>query len=126
MRLSTDNTSPRQYFVLTEAGKPVFVSEDAPIGKDEDALSSTMSLVQALMSIFIDEGDKLRCINAGRMRITFLQRSPLYLVCVSNWGEPESVVSPCQLAIFFQIRWLSSALAQEDAPASGIPPFTDS
>lgn len=49
--------------------------------------------MQALISVFIDDGDKLRCINAGRTRITFLLRSPLYYACVSSWGEPESVVS---------------------------------
>lgn len=52
-----------------------------------------MGIVQALLSVFLDDGDKLRCINAGRLRITFLLRSPLYYVCASSWGEPESVVS---------------------------------
>ncbi len=49
--------------------------------------------MQALISVFIDDHDKLRCINAGNTRIVFLQRSPLYYACVSSWGEPESVVS---------------------------------
>lgn len=80
---------PREYFVLTDAGKPVFSSrhEDG----DSDTLSSTMGLVQALLSVFIDDGDKLRSINSGELRITFLLRSPLYYVCASTWGEPESV-----------------------------------
>ncbi|KAF9071187.1 trafficking protein Mon1-domain-containing protein [Rhodocollybia butyracea] len=47
--------------------------------------------MQALISVFIDDGDKLKSINAGRTRITFLQRQPLYYACVSSWGEPESV-----------------------------------
>ncbi|KAK0187930.1 vacuolar fusion protein MON1 [Armillaria mellea] len=47
--------------------------------------------MQALISVFIDDHDKLRCINAGNTRIVFLQRSPLYYACVSSWGEPESV-----------------------------------
>ncbi|KAG2155928.1 vacuolar fusion protein MON1 [Suillus bovinus] len=50
-----------------------------------------MGIVQALLSVFLDDGDKLRCINAGKLRITFLLRSPLYYVCASSWGEPESV-----------------------------------
>lgn len=49
--------------------------------------------MQALVSVFLDSSDKLRCVNAGRTRITFLLRQPLYYVCVSGWGEPESVVS---------------------------------
>ena len=52
-----------------------------------------MGLVQALVSVFIDDNDKLRSINAGELRITFLLRSPLYYVCASTWGEPESIVS---------------------------------
>lgn len=50
-------------------------------------------VIQALVSIFLDDGDKLRSINAGSTRIVFLLRPPLYYVCVSSWGEPESVVS---------------------------------
>lgn len=86
-----DPSQPRQYFVLTDAGKPVFAS--SPLADSQDALSSTAGLMQALISVFLDDGDKLRCINAGRTRISFLLRSPLYYVCVSAWGEPESVVS---------------------------------
>ncbi|KAI6114397.1 DUF254-domain-containing protein [Pisolithus sp. B1] len=80
---------PREYFVLTDAGKPVFSSRHDD--GDSDTLSSTMGLVQALLSVFIDDGDKLRSINSGELRITFLLRSPLYYVCASTWGEPESV-----------------------------------
>ncbi|EGO23921.1 hypothetical protein SERLADRAFT_470414 [Serpula lacrymans var. lacrymans S7.9] len=50
-----------------------------------------MGIIQALISVFLDDSDKLRCINAGKLRITFLLRSPLYYVCASSWGEPESV-----------------------------------
>ncbi|KAL0961249.1 hypothetical protein HGRIS_006211 [Hohenbuehelia grisea] len=81
--------TPRQYFVLTDAGKPVFVSRSDEY--DNDTLTSTIGIMQALISVFIDENDKLRCINTRSSRITFLVRSPLYYVCYSAWGEPESV-----------------------------------
>ncbi|KAI0801948.1 DUF254-domain-containing protein [Irpex lacteus] len=81
--------SPRQYFVLTDAGKPVFISRQSD--EDSSNFTSLIGLMQALISVFIDSGDKIRCVNAGRTRITFLLRSPLYYVCVSDWGEPESV-----------------------------------
>lgn len=51
-----------------------------------------MGITQAIISVFLDDDDKIRCINAGNTRITFLLRSPLYYVCASSWGEPESVV----------------------------------
>lgn len=88
---SSDPIEPRQYFVLTDAGKPVFAS--SPLANDYDNLASTAGLMQALLSVFIDDGDKLRFINAGKTRISFLLRTPLYYCCVSKWGEPESVVS---------------------------------
>ncbi|KAK7048518.1 trafficking protein Mon1-domain-containing protein [Favolaschia claudopus] len=80
---------PREYFILTDAGKPVFTSR--PGGEDSDNLTSTIGIMQALISVFIDDGDKIRCINAGSTRITFALRPPLYYVCASSWGEPESV-----------------------------------
>ncbi|KAJ7133021.1 trafficking protein Mon1-domain-containing protein [Mycena filopes] len=80
---------PREYFILTDAGKPVFTSR--PGGEDSENMTSTIGIMQALISVFIDDGDKIRCINAGSTRITFVLRSPLYYVCASSWGEPESV-----------------------------------
>jgi hypothetical protein len=59
---------------------------------DSDDIASMIAVMQALISVFLDEHDKLRTINAGKTRITFLTRPPLYYVCVSSWGEPESVV----------------------------------
>ncbi|KAG6878090.1 hypothetical protein C0993_012417 [Termitomyces sp. T159_Od127] len=81
--------TPRQYFVLTDAGKPVFVSQ--PEGEDSGNTAATVGIMQALISVFLDDNDKMRCINAGRTRITFLLRPPLYYACSSSWGEPESV-----------------------------------
>jgi hypothetical protein len=60
---------------------------------DPDDIASTVGIMQALISVFLDDGDKLRCINAGGTRINILMRPPLYYACVSSWGEPESVVS---------------------------------
>ncbi|KAJ6621862.1 vacuolar fusion protein MON1 [Mycena sp. CBHHK59/15] len=80
---------PREYFILTDAGKPVFTSR--PGGEDSENMTSTIGIMQALISVFIDDGDKIRCINAGSNRITFVLWSPLYYVCSSSWGEPESV-----------------------------------
>jgi hypothetical protein len=76
--------------------------------------------MQAVISIFADEGNKIkyagyticcsalllnwranpRYINAGSSRIAFLLKSPLYYAVVSDWGEPESVVSSISLTAF--------------------------
>ncbi|EKM56680.1 uncharacterized protein PHACADRAFT_91851, partial [Phanerochaete carnosa HHB-10118-sp] len=84
----TTTYPPRQYFVLTDAGKPVFIRYP-DTGPDHS--TSIIGLMQALISVFLDDRDKIRCVNAGRTRITFLLRAPLYYACVSSWGEPESV-----------------------------------
>ena len=65
-----------------------------------------MGIMQALISVFLDDGDKLRCINAGNTRINVLMRPPLYYVCISSWGEPESVVSfqPSVWCVFLTLK----------------------
>lgn len=89
---SSDPWPARKYFILTSAGKPVYAStgdDDA----DEDMVTASIGVMQVIISIFADEGDKLRYIDAGPVRIAFLLRAPLYLACVSEWEEPESIVS---------------------------------
>ncbi|EUC61720.1 trafficking protein MON1 [Rhizoctonia solani AG-3 Rhs1AP] len=66
--------------------------QPTPVESREEDVSSAMGLLQALVSVFADDGDRIRCINAGRTRITFVLRAPLYYACVSSWGEPESVI----------------------------------
>lgn len=86
------NAPARKYFILTGAGKPVYATGHEPA--DEDTVTAAIGVVQVLISIFADDGgDKLRYIDAGPVRVAFLLRAPLYLACVSSWGEPESIVS---------------------------------
>lgn len=122
--LTASRYPPREYFVLTDAGKPVFTRyyhshplapisiatehcnvllHSRPGSEDSDNVISTIGIMQALISVFLDDDDKLRCINAGNTRITFLIRSPLYYVCASSWGEPESVVSKFRPCGYFNV-----------------------
>lgn len=78
---------PRRYYALTNAGKPVF-----SLNHDEDNLTNMMGVVQALISIFAEDDDRLRSIVKGNTRITFLLKPELYLFAVSDWGEPEHVM----------------------------------
>ncbi|SCV72231.1 BQ2448_4925 [Microbotryum intermedium] len=79
--------TPRRYFILSSAGKLIFTTES-----DEEEATGYVGVMQAIISIFADEGDKLRYVDAGKMKIAFVLKAPLYLVCVSDWGEPESVL----------------------------------
>ncbi|GJN94002.1 hypothetical protein Rhopal_007065-T1 [Rhodotorula paludigena] len=80
-----------RYFVLSTAGKLVYTSD-----VDEESATGLVGVMQAIVSIFADEGDKIRFvqsyIDAGSTRISFLLKPPLYLVVVSSRGEPESVL----------------------------------
>jgi hypothetical protein len=63
-------------------------SDDA----DDELVTSSVGVMQAIISIFADDNDRIRYINAGSYKISFLLRAPLYHVCVSDYGEPESIV----------------------------------
>jgi hypothetical protein len=47
-------------------------------------MASTIGVMQATISVFLDDNDEIRSINAGKTRITFLLRQPLYYVCMSS------------------------------------------
>jgi hypothetical protein len=60
---------------------------------EEDQTTNMMGVIQALISIYAESGDKLRSIKRGRHKIVFLLRSPVYLFGTSDWKEPDFVVS---------------------------------
>ncbi|KWU44365.1 DUF254-domain-containing protein, partial [Rhodotorula sp. JG-1b] len=78
---------PRRYFILSTAGKLVYTSDTS-----EEAATGLVGVMQAIISIFADEGDKIRYIDVGQTKISFLLKAPLYLVVVSSQGEPETVL----------------------------------
>nr|ODO01096.1 hypothetical protein L204_01821 [Cryptococcus depauperatus CBS 7855] len=60
--------------------------------KDEDNVTNITGVAHALISVLAENNDKLRCLIKGHCRIAFLDRTPLHLFCVSDWGEPEYVL----------------------------------
>ncbi|GAA5970190.1 hypothetical protein JCM21900_005873 [Sporobolomyces salmonicolor] len=88
----------RRYFILSTAGKLVYTSDD-----DDEAATGLVGVMQAIVSIFADEGDKIRYVDVGSMRISLLLKAPLYLVVASNWGEPESVLRTHLDYLYFQV-----------------------
>ncbi|CCA68473.1 related to MON1-required for fusion of cvt-vesicles and autophagosomes with the vacuole [Serendipita indica DSM 11827] len=81
---------PRQFFVLTHAGKPVFTNRKIDETEGDD-ITNLIGVMHALISVFEDDQDKIRSIIAPPVRITFTIRPPLYYVCVTPFAEPESV-----------------------------------
>lgn len=63
-------------------------------GEDEDSLTNMMGVAQALISIFQTDGDAPRMIVHGNSKVVFNIKDNLYFFAVSDWGEPEYIVSP--------------------------------
>eukprot|EP00941_MAST-03F_sp_MAST-3F-sp1_P002425 g2425.t1 len=83
-------TCDKNVFVLTSAGKPVFVRH----GKEDD-LVGIMGLCQAIMSRVECHGsdsESLRHIVAGGTVFVFHQEGPLFFVAFTRTGEPVPYV----------------------------------
>ena len=129
---SEDDLPQRRYYILSSAGKPIYISHlaasrrpqtpgeqeseeerklrQALEDEEEEQATTQVGVMQALISIFADEeGDKLRFITNGSTRIAFLLRSPLYLVCVSARGEPASTLRNHLENLYLQVLSLVSA-----------------
>ena len=78
----------KHIFILTSSGKPIFSKHG-----DEQQLSTTFGLIQAVVSIVENAGDSISCIIAGDRRIVYFLRSCLYFVSISSTEEPEAVLS---------------------------------
>eukprot|EP00605_Chrysophyceae_sp_TOSAG23-4_P002094 GSChrysophyteH1.ASY1.ANO1.2317.1 assembled CDS len=77
----------KHIFILSSSGKPIFSRYG-----DEQDMSTTFGLVQAMISVVQDQGDAIQCIKAGSRRIVFFIRNNLYFVCVTSTDEPEVVI----------------------------------
>ncbi|XP_048475834.1 vacuolar fusion protein MON1 homolog B-like [Rhincodon typus] len=88
----------KHVFVLSEAGKPIYSRYG-----NEEALSSTMGVMMALVS-FVQDGDNtIRSIQSDDYKVVFSQHGPLVLVSVSRSHQ-----SPAQLRrelcyVYYQI-----------------------
>ncbi|KAL2091181.1 hypothetical protein ACEWY4_013444 [Coilia grayii] len=74
----------KHVFVLSEAGKPIYSRYGS-----EEALSSTMGVMMALVS-FVQSGDNtIRSVHSDQHTVVFMQQGPLVLVSVSSSGQSE-------------------------------------
>uniref|UniRef100_A0A8C2W9J3 Vacuolar fusion protein MON1 homolog n=1 Tax=Cyclopterus lumpus TaxID=8103 RepID=A0A8C2W9J3_CYCLU len=84
----------KHVFVLSEAGKPIYSRYGS-----EEALSSTMGVMMALVS-FVQSGDNI--IRSEHI-VVFLQKGPLVLVCVSSSRQTEQQLRGELLYVYYQI-----------------------
>ncbi|XP_012684824.2 vacuolar fusion protein MON1 homolog B [Clupea harengus] len=74
----------KHVFVLSEAGKPIYSRYGS-----EEALSSTMGVMMALVS-FVQSGDNnIRSVYSDQHTVVFMTQGPLVLVSVSSSGQSE-------------------------------------
>uniref|UniRef100_A0A8D0G360 Vacuolar fusion protein MON1 homolog n=1 Tax=Sphenodon punctatus TaxID=8508 RepID=A0A8D0G360_SPHPU len=88
----------KHVFVLSEAGKPVYSRYGS-----EEALSSTMGVMMALVSFLEAEKNAIRSIHADGYKVVFVRRSPLVLVAVARTRQSEQDIAHELLYIYYQI-----------------------
>ena len=77
----------KHVFILSSSGKPIFSRYG-----DEQELSTTFGLLQAVVSIVQAQGDSIKCIQAGKRRIVCFLRKSLYFIAISSTGETEATL----------------------------------
>ncbi|XP_035237955.1 vacuolar fusion protein MON1 homolog B isoform X6 [Anguilla anguilla] len=88
----------KHVFVLSEAGKPIYSRYG-----NEEALSSTMGVMMALVS-FVQSGDNtIRSIYSDEHTVVFMQQGPLVLVSVSCTRQSEQQLRDELLYVYNQI-----------------------
>ncbi|XP_071779067.1 protein SAND-like [Centroberyx gerrardi] len=88
----------KHVFVLSEAGKPIYSRYGT-----EEALSSTMGVMMALVSFVEAEKNIIRSIHADGYKVVFLSKSPLVLVGVSRTCQSDKELMRELQYIYYQI-----------------------
>uniref|UniRef100_A0A1A8S9T2 Vacuolar fusion protein MON1 homolog n=1 Tax=Nothobranchius rachovii TaxID=451742 RepID=A0A1A8S9T2_9TELE len=88
----------KHVFVLSEAGKPIYTRYGT-----EEALSSTMGVMLALVSFVEAEKNVIRSIHADGCKVVFLTKSPLVLVGVSRTSQSDKELLRELQYIYYQI-----------------------
>lgn len=77
----------KHFFVLSHSGKPIYSRYGA-----EHKLAGFTATLQAIISYVENGGDNIRFVSAGRHRVVFLVKGPIYLVCISCTEEPDDAL----------------------------------
>lgn len=98
----------KHIFILSSSGKPIFSKHG-----DEQSLSTTFGLIQAIVSIVDNTGDRIVCISAKKRRIVWFLRNSLYFVSISTSDEPEAVLSAQLEFMYNQITFVLTSKVHE-------------
>ncbi|XP_036839184.1 vacuolar fusion protein MON1 homolog B isoform X2 [Oncorhynchus mykiss] len=88
----------KHVFVLSEAGKPIYSRYGS-----EEALSSTMGVMMALVSFVQSSDNMIRSVYSDGHTVVFMQKGPLVLVSVSSSRQSEKQLRGELLYVYYQI-----------------------
>uniref|UniRef100_A0A4W5LRU6 Vacuolar fusion protein MON1 homolog n=1 Tax=Hucho hucho TaxID=62062 RepID=A0A4W5LRU6_9TELE len=88
----------KHVFVLSEAGKPIYSRYGT-----EEALSSTMGVMMALVSVVEADNNIIFSIHADGYKVVFLRKAPLVLVGVSRTCQSDRELTRELQYIYYQI-----------------------
>lgn len=88
----------KHVFVLSDAGKPIYSRYG-----NEEALSSTMGVMMALVSFVQAGGNTIQSIFSDEHTVVFLQQGPLVFVSVSTTHQSEQQLRGELLHVYHQI-----------------------
>ncbi|KAL0978703.1 hypothetical protein UPYG_G00174110 [Umbra pygmaea] len=88
----------KHVFVLSEAGKPIYSRYGS-----EEALSSTMGVMMALVSFVQSSDNTIRSVYSDGRTVVFMQKGPLVLVSVSSSRQSEQQLRGELLYVYYQI-----------------------
>ncbi|KAM9272042.1 LOW QUALITY PROTEIN: vacuolar fusion protein MON1 homolog A [Cariama cristata] len=88
----------RKHVFVLSGGKPVYSRYGS-----EEALSSTMGVMMALVSFLEAEKNAIRSIHADGYKVVFVRKSPLVLVAVARTRQSEQEIAHELLYIYYQI-----------------------
>ncbi|XP_041046712.1 vacuolar fusion protein MON1 homolog A [Carcharodon carcharias] len=88
----------KHIFVFSDAGKPIYSRYGT-----EEALSSIMGVMVALVSFIEASKNVIKSIHAEGYKVVFIRRSPLVLVAVARTRQSEQEVAKELLYVYYQI-----------------------
>lgn len=97
-RLALWKSKLKHYMILSSAGKPVW-SRHGDLG----LISSSIGVVQAIISFYEGTKSPLQGFTAGDARFVVSTQGPLYLVAISKLGESDSQLRAQLEALYMQI-----------------------
>ncbi|KAL9101539.1 MAG: hypothetical protein Q9163_003215 [Psora crenata] len=88
----------KHFLILSSAGKPIYSRHG-----DDNLISSTIGVIQTIISFFESSDDQLKGFTAAGARFVVMSQGPLYLVAISKLSENDAQLRVQLEALYMQI-----------------------